>query len=122
MGMSMNNYFLSWYLFYTILLLILSVIWSALIKHTIAPDANFLLFMSLYFVPGMFFISFGLFITSFFTKAKAGVLCCIISYFALFGISIAKNSISGGDLNSNTWFALSPLSAIDSAADILLLV
>lgn len=122
MGMSMNTYFFSWYLFYTIILLILTTIWALITKSKIAPDANFLLYMSLYFMPGMFFISFGLFITSFFTKAKTGILFCIISYFVLFGVGIAKTSISGGDLNSNTWFALSPLSALDSATDIILSV
>lgn len=122
MGMSMNYYFLSWYLFYTILLFILSLIWTLIIKKKIAPDANFILLMSLYFVTGMFFISFGLLITSFFTKAKSGVLCCIISYFVLFGVSITKGAIANGNLKSNTWFALSPLAGVDGAANILLLV
>jgi hypothetical protein len=70
MGMSMNYYLLSWYLFYTILILSLSIIWAVMVKPFIAPDANFLLFTSLYFLPGMFFISFALLVTSFFSNAK----------------------------------------------------
>lgn len=122
MGMSIVKYYMSWYLFYSILLLALTIIWALMTKSLIAPDANFILYASLYFVPGMFFLSFALFITSFFTKAKSGILCCIIAYFVLFGVNVTKSAISGGDLESNTWFALSPLAALDSAANVLLLV
>jgi ABC-2 family transporter protein len=122
MGMDMNNYIITWYLFYTIILTIHSIVWTFLVRRKIAPDANFFLFMLLFFVPGMFFLSFALFISSFFTKAKSGVLCCIICYCILVGVDITKNAISGGDLASNTWFALSPLSGLEDASDIILLV
>jgi hypothetical protein len=44
---------------------------------------------------GQFFLSLGLFLSSFFSRAKPGVLCAIIAYFVLFGVGIAKGSISG---------------------------
>ena len=40
----------------------------------------------------------------------------------MFGGSIAQSAISGATLTTNTWFALIPISGLDSASNILLLV
>jgi hypothetical protein len=113
---------MSWYVFYTIVIAIYSLIWSLICKASIAPDANFFLFYFLYFLTGLFFISLGLFLSSFFSKAKPGVLCAIIAYFIMFGVGIAKGSISSKTLAINTWFTLSPLAGLSDAAYIVLLV
>jgi hypothetical protein len=96
--MSMFKFYMSWYLFYTILIATYSLLWTIMLKWVLVPDGDFILFYCLYFLTGMFFISLALFITSFFSRAKPGVLCAIIAFFVLFGISIAGGSISSKTL------------------------
>jgi ATP-binding cassette, subfamily A (ABC1), member 3 len=122
MGMSMIKFYMSWYLFYTILIAIYSLIWTLIVKGILAPDADFLLFYFLYFLTGMFFISLGLFISSFFSRAKPGVLCAIIAFFVLFGVSIATGQISSKNISINTWLTLSPLAGLVSACNVVMIV
>lgn len=120
--MSMTKYYLSWYLFYSNILLVLSLIWTLMVKPYIAPDANFFMFFFFYLLTGLYFMSLGLFITSFFSKAKPGILCAIIFYFIMFGLGIVKTSIEEPSIKTTTWFSLSPLSGLDNACNNLLIV
>ena len=122
MGMSMYQFYFSWWLFYTILSFIYALVFTALTIRVIAPDCNFLLYFALFFFTAEVFLSIGIFISSFFSKAKPGVLCAIIAFFIMFGVSIAQGAISGANLNTNTWFALSPLSGLKNACNVILLV
>ena len=122
MGMSMVKFYMSWYLFYTIIIAIYALIFTLISKRAILPDADFVMYYLLYFITGMYFISLGLFVTSFFSKAKPGVLCAIIFFFVLFGVGIAKSSIESKSLSLNTWLTLSPIAALTDASNIMLLV
>lgn len=122
MGMSMYQFYFSWWVFYTILIFLYSLVWTLLTKPYLGPDANVFLYFNFYFLTGEFFISLGIFISSFFSKAKPGVLGAIVSYLVMTGIDIAKTSISGATLTTNTWFSLSPLAGLEGATSIMLLV
>jgi hypothetical protein len=122
MGMSMFKFYMSWYLFYTIIIAIYSLFWALVVKRAVAADADFVMFYLLYFFTGMFYISLGLFITSFFSRAKPGVLCAIIAFFILFGVSIAGGSIASKTVSVNTWFTLSPIAGLVFASNQILLV
>lgn len=102
MGMSMTKYYLSWYLFYSNVLLVLSLIWILMIKSYIAPDANFFMVWFLYLLTGLYFMSMGLLITAFYSRAKPGVLCAIIVYFAMYGVGIAQSSLQDPSITTYT--------------------
>jgi hypothetical protein len=122
MGMSMFQFYFSWWVFYTIVLFIYSVIWTLISKRAIAKDANVLMYFLFYFWTGQHLLCLAIFLSSFFSVAKPGVLSAIIAFFVLFGISVGKGAVSGGDISTNTWFALSPFAGLQGATDGMLLV
>lgn len=122
MGMSMTSYYLSWILFYVTLLFCLSIIWLAIIKIPFFPDANFILVWFLFFMCGLSFLGFGMFIIAFFEKAKAGTLCAIVMFFVLYAGSITMTSMDTRSVSQNTRFALSPIAGLTKAGAIVTLV
>ena len=122
MGMSMYQFYFSWWVFYTILVFIYSVFWTVVTKRAMAPDANILLYFLYYFLTGEYLLCLAIFLSSFFSTAKPGVLSAIISFFVLFGVGVAKGAISGANLSTNTWLALSPFAGLQGACDAMLLV
>lgn len=122
MGMSMYQFYFSWWLFYTIVVFCYAVIFTVLAMRAIAPNANVLLFFALYFFTGEFFLCLAIFISSFFSQSKPGVLGAIIAYFILFGVGVARGAITGATLSTNTWFSLSPLAGLSAACNNMLLV
>jgi hypothetical protein len=70
---------------------------------------------------GFFFLSLGMLITSFFDKAKPGVLFAIISFFILYGVQISMDSFEAQSLKRNTYFALSPVAGLKKAGSIVML-
>lgn len=77
-----------------------------------APNANVLLYFLYYFLTGQYLLCLAIFLSSFFSTAKPGVLSAIIAFFVLFGVGVAKGAISGANLNTNTWLALSPFAGL----------
>lgn len=112
MGMSMFQFYSSWWLFYAILVTLYSLIWMLMTKSYIGPDVNFLIYFFFYWLLGLFFLSFGIFITSFFSKAKPGVLCAIVCYFFMVGSNIASEAINGTTITSHFWFSLVPITGL----------
>lgn len=122
MGMSMTSYYLSWICFYVTVVFLLSVIWLLMVKFTFFPDANMFLVWFLFFMTGLSFIGFGMFVIAFFEKAKPGTLCAIIVYFLLFGTNVAMSSNDNQTAESNRWYALSPVAGLAKAGAIVTLV
>ena len=122
MGMSMYLFYFSWWLFYVIVVFIYSIIFVILAWRPVLPDSSIILFFMLYFLTGVFFLCLAVFISSFFSTAKPGVLAAIIAYFILFGVSVARGAISGATISTNTWFSLSPLAGLGAATNGMLLV
>lgn len=122
MGMSMYQFYFTWWLFYAILITIYSLLWTFMTKGVIASEANFFLYFCLYWLTGLFLLSLGIFIASFFSKAKPGVLCAIIVAFFMLGAQIAMGAISGTTLTEHFWFSLVPIMGLEYAGNQILLV
>lgn len=121
MGMSMYTFHLSWFVYYSLIVLIYSVFWTAVTKQFIAKTANVVLYFFLYFLTGEYMLCLAIFLSSFFSRAKPGVLTAILTFLFLFGVTVSKAAISGKDLSVNTWFSLSPFAGLLGACDIVLL-
>lgn len=87
MGMNMWNHYMSWFSFYMTLHSILTLIW-AIIAMRCFKEADFGIIFFIYFLLGFFMICLAIFIQSFFTAAKPGVLAGVIAFFLLYGASI----------------------------------
>ena len=122
MGMSYLNYYLSWILWYTIVTLVLSIVFTLIVYSSLLPDANIVLVWLLYFLPTMVMISFGFFLTAFFIKAKSGVLAAIILFLVTYGASIVQDSVGTDNITKNTLFALSPFCGLGKAGAMMVLV
>lgn len=118
----MYSYYFSWYIFYSIVLFIYSVVWTLISKRPMAPDANIVLYFLLYFLSGQYFLCLAILIASLFSRAKPGVLTAIICYLVLFGVATANDSISPEEVSTNTIYALSPIAGLRMSCDMMLLV
>lgn len=116
MGMSTLNYYFSWITTYFILSLVYSTIYSLIVNFTLLPNVNFFMIWLLFFLTSMVFISFGVLIVGFFTKAKPGVLCGIILFIVFFGTEIALSSFDTLTVDQVRWFALSPVASLAKVA------
>lgn len=117
MGMNTLNYYMSWLLLYFILILVYSTVYSAIVQPFLLPNVNFFMFWLCFFLLAMVFLSFGIFIVGFFTKAKPGVLCAIIFYFLFDGVRIAMGSFDNLTVDDHRYFALSPIASVGKVFD-----
>lgn len=117
MGMNTFNYYMSWLSLYFILIVIYSTIYCLIVGSTLLPNVNNFMIWLCFFLTAMVFLSFGVFIVGFFTKAKPGVLCAIVMYFVFDGTDIAMGSFDNLTVNDHKYFALSPIASLGKVCD-----
>ena len=122
MGMSPLSYYFSWLGWYTCVTLVLSILWTIIIKLEVLTESSFFFIWLLYFVPTMVMISIGFFLTAFFTKAKSGVLAAIITFLVAFSASIVRDNVGQDTVLKNAFFAISPFSGLGKMGAMMLLV
>ena len=81
MGMSMWSHYISWVVWYNIVLVVTGILWTALVWPFTFRNVNPLFVFSIYYLHGSCFIALAVFVHSFFTKAKPGVLLALVLFF-----------------------------------------
>lgn len=115
MGMSLTAYYASWILFYSIVLFCISLVWTLIVSWTFFAYSNKLLVFLVYFVPALFFLSLGFFLSAFFTKSKPGVLAALVIFFVIYGGNIGIQSVKDPAEKDYNLFAISPLAGLERA-------
>lgn len=91
MGLTQTPYYLSWFTYYTIIILFLSIAMTLLMIPVFAYTNLFLLFVY-FFLFGMSLFSYSLFITAFFSSGKvASIAGSLIMFFSSFMILIVAD-------------------------------
>ena len=113
MGMSMWSHYISWVIWYNIVLIVTGIVWTVLVWGFAFRNVNPLFVFSLYYLPGSYFIALALLIHSFFTKAKPGVLLALVVFFLQFALTIGSRSFSDPSEFLNSVMAISPVAGIN---------
>ena len=122
MGMQLLPHYLAWYTFYFAVLVMVSLIWSAITCLTFFTNSSFVIVFLLIFMPGLVLLGLAFVICSFFVTAKPGVLFGIVSFFVLYACSIGKQTVDVPTEKILNLFALSPFTGVAMAgANITLL-
>ena len=121
MGMSMWSHYVSWIVWYNIVLFVTGLVWTLLVWIFVFSKVNPIFIFSLYYLPGAYFIALALFIHSFFTQAKPGVLMALVLFFLQFATTIGQGSFSDPSEFLNILFAISPITGVNFVAQSFLL-
>jgi ATP-binding cassette, subfamily A (ABC1), member 3 len=116
MGMSLYKHYFSWLLFNTILLFVISLVWSVIAKIVFFKYSSYPYVFGLMFLPGLTMQSVSFFIAAFFTKAKMGIVMGLVASFVFDLFRVAKQSITNPSEGLLMWMSLSPSEAVSSAS------
>ena len=122
MGMNMYSHYFSWVLFYMTILFVISIIWTLIVWGIVFRNISIFIVWSLFFLPGLFFICLGFFITSFFQRAKPGVLAALLIFFFFYFGVVGLIVTDEPSQNFLLLISLSPLGALERIGYILLLL
>jgi ATP-binding cassette subfamily A (ABC1) protein 3 len=112
MGMSMYKHYASWIIFNTGVLFVVTMVWAILAKFMLFTHSNFLFVWLLIFLPGLMMQSVGVFVSSFFIKAKSAIICGIVFMFIFNLARSAAQSIQNPPDSLMRMLAISPTHAI----------
>ena len=119
MGMSMYKHYASWIIFNTGVLFLVTVIWAILAKFMMFTQSNIIFVWLLIFLPGLMLQSVGVFISSFFIKAKSAIICGIVFSFIFDLARSAAQSVQNPPDSLIRWLAISPSHAVALAGGLL---
>ena len=94
MGMSDSSFYLSWIIYYLLVTFVISLICNLILKASIFKHSDYFLMFLVHWIYGISLIFQGIFVTSFFTNSKMGVVFGIVLFISLYGLEQAWKSIS----------------------------
>jgi len=122
MGMTTIAYYFSWILIYSLILAVISIIWTLMVGLTMFKHSNQFLIFLLFFLTGFYLLSVGFCLSSMFTRAKPGVLTALILFFVLYAGNIGIQAIAEPTEADLTAFSISPFAGLEKASSIAILL
>jgi ATP-binding cassette subfamily A (ABC1) protein 3 len=119
MGMSITQHYLSWYVFYQIVLAVIGIIWAALIKLFVYQKCHFAMLYLLFLLPGLVLVSIGQILARFMNTTKNALIISLLVFTAMYAVSISLRMVDDPTPKMNMYYGLSPITSTSLAGKIL---